>query len=163
LELRRKKLGNDHPDTLLSMYNLAVAYLVADRIDPALAHYLEAATGVERGGFRHESADLMVNHLVLFLEKLKQFDQAEACTGKWVGVVKERKGPDSLASASPLAGLGTNLIHQKKWAEAEAVLSESLAILLKQQPDGWLLISTQALLGAAILNQGRYADAEPLL
>src|SRR4051794_28000219 len=77
LELRRKKLRNDHPDTQQSMYNLATGYLAANKVDPALAHFREAAAGVEKGGFRHESADLMINNLVRFQEKLKQFDQAE--------------------------------------------------------------------------------------
>jgi serine/threonine protein kinase/tetratricopeptide (TPR) repeat protein len=163
LELRKTKLGANHPDTLTSVHNLATGYLTAHKADPVLALLREAAEGVERLGFRHEHAEQMVNDLITHLENLQQFDQAEGWRRKWVAVVKERTGADSLIYASPLAGLGSNLMLQKKWAEAEAVLRESLAILLKKQPDGWPRFSTESLLGAVLLGQGRYADAEPLL
>ena len=56
-----------------------------------------------------------------------------------------------------------NLLHQKKWADAELVLRDCLAIRAKQIPDSWLTFNTQSMLGGALLGQKKYADAEPLL
>ena len=78
-------------------------------------------------------------------------------------VVKERDGADSLPYASELAALGLNLLQQKKWTDADAVLRECLAIREKTQPDDWSTFNTQSMLGGALLGQKKYADAEPLL
>ena len=55
------------------------------------------------------------------------------------------------------------MLQQKKWAEAEPVLRDCLAIRQKQIPDSWLTFNTQSLLGGALLGQKKYAEAEPLL
>ena len=75
-------------------------------------------------------------------------------------MVKERSGADSLPYAGELAALGLNLLQQQKWADAEPVLRECLALREKQQPDDWRTFNTQSLLGAALLGQKKYADAE---
>ena len=47
--------------------------------------------------------------------------------------------------------------------DAEPVLRECLALREKQQPDAWTTFNTKSMLGAALLGQKKYADAEPLL
>jgi eukaryotic-like serine/threonine-protein kinase len=56
-----------------------------------------------------------------------------------------------------------NLLQQKKWAEAEPLLRERLAIREKTQPDVWFTFNTQSMLGGALLGQKKYAEAEPFL
>src|SRR5205085_3919931 len=51
----------------------------------------------------------------------------------------------------------------KKWAEAEPLLRECLAIRVQTQPDVWSTFNTQSMLGGALLGQKKYAEAEPLL
>jgi TolA-binding protein len=68
-----------------------------------------------------------------------------------------------LAEAGKFADMGLELLHQQKWAEAEPLLRQSLAIRAKVQPDAWTTFNTQSLLGGALLGQKKYADAEPLL
>jgi eukaryotic-like serine/threonine-protein kinase len=46
---------------------------------------------------------------------------------------------------------------------AEPLLRACLPVLEQQQPDAWTTFSTQSLLGAALLGQKKYAEAEPLL
>jgi eukaryotic-like serine/threonine-protein kinase len=49
-------------------------------------------------------------------------------------------------------------------AAAEPLLREVLRVQRLAYPEGsWRIASTQSLLGAALLDQGRYAEAEPLL
>jgi len=46
---------------------------------------------------------------------------------------------------------------------AEHMLRESLAIRRQHSPDDWTTYRTQAMLGASLAKQKRYAEAEPLL
>ena len=62
-----------------------------------------------------------------------------------------------------MAGLGLNLLRQKKWTEAESTLRECLALRQKRAPDAWSTFNAMSLLGGALLGQKKYADAEPLL
>ena len=59
-------------------------------------------------------------------------------------------------------GLET-LLGQQKWAEAEPLLRECLAIREKTQADVWSTFNTKSMLGGALLGQKKYAEAEPLL
>ena len=62
-----------------------------------------------------------------------------------------------------MAKLGFVRLQQKKWADAEPVFRDCLAIRQKQIPDSWLTFNTQSLLGGALLGQKKHAEAEPLL
>ena len=62
-----------------------------------------------------------------------------------------------------MAVRGLSLVRQGKWAEAEAVLRECLAIREKVQPDEWTTFNTRSLLGGSLLGQKKYAEAEPLI
>jgi hypothetical protein len=55
------------------------------------------------------------------------------------------------------------LIQQQKWAEGQLTLKECLAIRQQSQPDAWSTFNTQSMLGASLLGQKKYAEAEPLL
>ncbi|HWG45253.1 MAG TPA: tetratricopeptide repeat protein [Gemmataceae bacterium] len=70
---------------------------------------------------------------------------------------------NSSSHASALAVRGSMLLSQKKPIEAELKLRECLAIRQKIQPDDWTTFEAKSLLGEALLEQKKYADAEPLL
>jgi hypothetical protein len=70
---------------------------------------------------------------------------------------------DSPQLAGMLAQIGTSLLQQKKWTEAEPLLRECLAIREKTQPDVWSTFNTRSQLGGSLLGQKKYAEAEPLL
>jgi hypothetical protein len=55
------------------------------------------------------------------------------------------------------------LLHEKKPADAELKLRESLKIRQQTQPDDWTTFETKSLLGEALLDQRKFDDAEPLL
>ncbi|HZQ45744.1 MAG TPA: tetratricopeptide repeat protein, partial [Verrucomicrobiae bacterium] len=50
-----------------------------------------------------------------------------------------------------------------KFAEAEPLARECLAIREKQIPDAWRAFNARSMLGGTLLGQGKYAEAEPLL
>src|SRR5262249_47958864 len=68
--------------------------------------------------------------------------------------------PDTLASMRNLA-----LTHraQGKFAEAESVLREALAIRERNLPDDWQTFSDRSLLGSALAAQKKFLEAEPFL
>jgi eukaryotic-like serine/threonine-protein kinase len=156
-------LGGHHPSTLITLNALALAYRDAGELDKALPLLQQAAAGVEKARFAHGYAYIIVPALSNCLEQLGQYDQAEVWRRKWLAAVKDQHGPVSAAYAEELSGLGSNLLQQKKHADAEPILRESLAILRTKQPASSGMFHTQSLLGAALLGQQKYADAELLL
>ena len=97
--------------------------------------FQQLVAGLEKQQFQHTNAGAAISNLAFCHEQLQQFDQAEAWRRKWLAVVKERSGADSLPYVGELAALGLNLLQQKKWTDAETVLRECLAIREKAQPD----------------------------
>jgi serine/threonine protein kinase len=65
--------------------------------------------------------------------------------------------------AVALARLGKLLLQFGQPAEAEPLLRECLAIREKKMPDDFRRFNAVSLLGASLLGQQRYAEAEPLL
>jgi serine/threonine-protein kinase len=60
-------------------------------------------------------------------------------------------------------GYGQCLTQVGKYAEAEVVLRECLAIRRKQAPGAWTTFNTVSLLGEALAGQGKDLEAERLL
>jgi tetratricopeptide (TPR) repeat protein len=71
--------------------------------------------------------------------------------------------PDSAGRAKALAVRGSMLLLQKNPAQAELALRECLRIRQSTQPDDWTTYETKSTLGEALLDQQKFADAEPLL
>jgi hypothetical protein len=71
--------------------------------------------------------------------------------------------PNSPTHAAALAASAVILIGEKKPAEAELKLRECLTIRRKIQPDDWTTFETESMLGEALLDQKKYAEAEPRL
>ena len=73
------------------------------------------------------------------------------------------RNPYSPDHANALAARGSMLLLEKKSAEAELKLRECLRIRRKIQPDDWTTAATESDLGEALLQQRKFAEAEPLL
>src|SRR5262249_34346943 len=65
--------------------------------------------------------------------------------------------------AEALAVLGTRLLGQRKYAAAERVFRDCLAIREKEAPDAWTAFNARSLLGGALVGRREFAEAEPLL
>jgi hypothetical protein len=62
-----------------------------------------------------------------------------------------------------LTGLGQTLLEQSKFAAAEPVLRECLAIREKTEANVWTTFHARSMLGASLLGQKKFTEAEPLL
>ncbi|HKI19703.1 MAG TPA: tetratricopeptide repeat protein, partial [Isosphaeraceae bacterium] len=67
--------------------------------------------------------------------------------------------PGTLASMTALARVYLDV----KPAEAEPLLRQAMAIRDKMTPDDWSSFDTRSLLGASLVGQKKYAEAEPFL
>jgi hypothetical protein len=73
-------------------------------------------------------------------------------------------GKDDEISAADLAELlGQNLSKQRRYAEAEPLLRQAVAVREKRDPGDWGRFRARAFLGACLAGQRQYAQAEPLL
>src|SRR5262249_47887384 len=129
---RTAEFGEGDPRTLASMNNRAIAYDMTGKQDQALPIYLKLATDAEKRRFPDANAVL---NLIDFYERQRQFDRAEEWLRKWLAVKKDSPDAGHPAHEDGLAILGSNLLQQKKWVDAQSVLRECLAIREKKSPD----------------------------
>ncbi len=71
--------------------------------------------------------------------------------------------PNDASHADALTERGKSLLIEKKPAEAELNLRESLTIRQKTQADEWTTFETESLLGEALLDQKKFDEAEQRL
>ena len=159
-EVQVKKLGAQHQDYLVTLANLAFAYQVDGQLAKALALFTELVQSIEKQQFQHPYADRFLRALWQCHEQMKQFDRAEVWRHKWLAIVKAKNGPQSTAYADELFPLGLNLLHQKKYPDAEAMLRECLAIREKKEPEAVTTFASKFLLGEALLGQKKFSKAE---
>jgi tetratricopeptide (TPR) repeat protein/tRNA A-37 threonylcarbamoyl transferase component Bud32 len=164
--VRRKesKLGPDHPDTLISRTQLASAYYSAGRYADAVPlHEATLKARESRLGAGHPETLASRNGLAGTLEALGRWVDAEALRRRNLALRRAGDKVDSLLLAGDLAELSRDLVQLGKSSEAESLLRECVAIREKAIPDDWRRFFGMSLLGRAISDQGRYAEAEPLV
>jgi tetratricopeptide (TPR) repeat protein len=164
--LRREiqAVGKDHYETIRTAFNLGVNYHDAGRLDDAVRvfdDWLPRAAKVLPVG--HDVRDFGRSAGAETYAGAGRHDRAEPLLREAADLVKLRAGADAPAYAGQLAMLGLNLLHQRKWADAEPVLRECLAIRDKKQAGTWTTFNTRSMLGGALLGRKKYAEAEPLL
>jgi hypothetical protein len=79
LEIRRRSIGGDHPDTLTSIHNLATTYDALGRYADAERLYLEVCEAKRRVlGEVHPATTLSIARLAGMHVKIKRYDEAES-------------------------------------------------------------------------------------
>jgi tetratricopeptide (TPR) repeat protein len=164
LEQRRKKQGAEHPQTLLALANLGVNYRDAGRVDDGIRCLEEALAALRQfPGPLPAYLTWVPGTLAQTYDRAKQYTKSELLYREFLQQGRKQFGHDDPRTAGLMAQLGLNLLAQKKYAEAEPVLRECLAVRAKKQPDDWSTFNTKSMLGAALSGQKKYTDAEPLL
>jgi tetratricopeptide (TPR) repeat protein len=92
-------------------------------------------------------------------ERTNDLAKAEALCRKLMDIRRRQLGSAHVVVAESLARLGQVLLKQGKYAQAEPLLRESLAVWQKQWPDNWRRFWTMSLLGGARLGLARYIEA----
>ena len=159
LKRQEAKLGRHHPDTQMTVANLGVNYKDAGRLKEAIPLLEEAHQAAKRFPTLRGFATPLIDAYVKAGENAKLADLLR----EQLAEARKTLPKDSPQLAGLLAQIGSSLLEQKKWTEAEPLLRECLAIREKQKPDEWLTFNTKSMLGGALLGQKKYAEAEPLL
>ncbi|MFO0881215.1 MAG: serine/threonine-protein kinase [Gemmataceae bacterium] len=159
LPLREKTLGRGHPDTLTTVANLGVNYRDAGRLMEATPLLEEA----HRAAKKHASLRWVGPQLVGAYTKAGKPAEAARLIDELLADARKTLPKDSPQLAEQLAPFGLALLGLKRFAEAEPLLRECLAIREAKEPDAWATFNTQSMLGGALLGQEKYADTEPLL
>jgi tetratricopeptide (TPR) repeat protein len=162
-DMRVMLLGALHPDTIYTLHNLGSAYNADGQTEKALAMYQRAAAGLEKREFAHAAARQIVHDLSDLLDQHGQSEQADVWRQKWLVAVKTREGPSSPAYTNALAQLGGDLVQSKQYDKAEPILRECAALVRTHQPEDLTRSLVESWLGTVLLEQKKYADAEPLL
>jgi eukaryotic-like serine/threonine-protein kinase len=158
-------LGADHPNTAAAKSSLAL--LLMTKGDAANAEtLLRTAVDVKRRvfGATHPEVALTLNSLALTVEVQGRLEEAQALFEDCARIARPHLG-----EAHPrLLGYEIN-IARVRIARGDAPSTEpSLRRILSARgqsypPGDWRIAQAQSLLGAALMAQGRYDEAEPLM
>jgi tetratricopeptide (TPR) repeat protein len=164
VEQSQEGLGVDHPDTLIAMNNLAGLLRDLGEFVEATDMFRKTVTEATRKlGFAHSHTQIYVRNLADCYAKAGQPENAEPLWRQLAEFWKEKAGAESPQYARELNSLGLNLNEQHNSADAEPILREALRIREQAEAGVWTTFSTRSVLGAALMGQSKYAEAEPLL
>jgi serine/threonine protein kinase/tetratricopeptide (TPR) repeat protein len=164
LAARKAKLGSDHPSTYSSQNNLALAYQARGHLDRAIALFEQTLAGLDAKLGKDHPRTLMTEHdLAIAFEARGNLSRAESMLREVLARRQQTLGAAHPEVAADLIDIGEVLLKEQKWAEAEPVLRQGRAILQADLIDDWRKANAKSLLGASLLGQKRYGEAEPFL
>jgi len=161
---RERVLGPEHPETLISVNNLAGLFRAQGRYDEAEPLYKRALAAKERVlGPEHFDTLVSVHSLATLFKLQGRYSEAELLYKRAVEGSERAIGPEhphTLISVNALADL---FIEQGRYDEAEPLYTRALAgrerVLGPEHPDTLESVNNLADL---FNSQGRYDEAEPL-
>ena len=175
LELNRKTRGQEHPNTSAALHDLA---LIADaRGDHRSAQLLlQRALDMNRKalGQRHPIVATTLNNLSRVLIAQGRHDEAAVALQEALAIARPALGDDHQLVGIYSLNLATVHLARKEARLAEPLAREGLRIRLRAPgflpsrrrtvlEDDWSLGAIKSLLGASLLAQARYSEAEALL
>jgi tetratricopeptide (TPR) repeat protein len=164
LELRKDYQGVDHPDTLRTMNNLASGYRAADKLDRAIPLWEQALRlSRMRLGSDHSDTLTSMNNLASGYKAGKQPEKALALLNEAAIAVEKRRFRHEFA-AKIVDNLVFTLEDLKQFGEAEIWRRKWLAFVKESSgADSLPYAGALELLGANLLQQEKWTDAESLL
>ena len=165
LKISAKTLGKDHANTLLYAYNLTVNFRDGGRLAEAAKVTEEWLPRVRKKfGWNHPDTQKVRAYGAGHLPPGGPMDPGRAVAPRICQYRQAEVRPRVAPVRREVGALSSqNLLHQKKYADAEPLLRECLAVRGQKEPDAWTTFNTQSMLGSALLGQKKYAAAEPLL
>jgi serine/threonine protein kinase len=164
LPLYEAKRGPAAAETLNTRNLLALGYVDGGRPAEAIPLFKELVRRFEklRGQDGPETITNLLN-LAMAYDSANQVADAERTLREILERAGSRPRADVARLAQTKAHLGWILVRQARWAEAEPILRDCLQIREALQPELWATFNTRSQLGASLLGQGRYGEAESLI
>ena len=127
LDLRKKNLGPDHPDTLESASNLAEAYVKAgDLREATRLHEETLKLRLDKLGPDHPDTLTSMNNLAVAYHDAGRFDEALRLQEVALEMRRLRLGADHRETLSSMGNLGTLYISLGRFKEAEPLFTETV-------------------------------------
>jgi tetratricopeptide (TPR) repeat protein len=149
-------LGRDHPDTLLTVGNLGVNLRDAGRGAEGLPLLQEAY----RASQVHPRLRWIGFPLLETYQRQGELEQAAEMVAEILPEARRQLPPNSLPLSAQLVKLGQLLLDARRPEQAGPLLEECWQIRQQHQPDAWSSHFVRALLGTALLQQEKFAEAE---
>jgi MoxR-like ATPase len=164
IEIRKRVLGDEHPDTLASIANLASTYRKQGRWKESEVLGVQVIGVMKRVlGDEHPDTLASIGSLASTYGDQGRWKEAEALEVQVMGMMKRVLGdehPDTLIS---LANLASTYKNQGRWKEAEELEVQVIEVMKKvlgdEHPDTVISLGSLAL---TYKNQGRWKEAEEL-
>jgi tetratricopeptide (TPR) repeat protein len=166
LGIRRRVQGPEHPETIFTSNQLAVVYSRPGG-NPEAAEKLYRETLAEQRrilGPDHPDALLTLDNLGILLTNLPgRYAEAEQIIKESAEARARVLGPTHVDTLATRVVLGMVRIQQHEFREAETELRAACDAFATAKLQVWQRYSCSAMLGAALVAQKRYGEAEPLL
>jgi tetratricopeptide (TPR) repeat protein len=164
LETLRRVYGEDNTWTITSTRTLGLLYCFTGRFKEAEALLQRTVDATRRVlGAEHVNLATAATWLGILYQDEGKTDLAEQTLTEAVALDRKRFQPGELITRSGLTSLGRLRLAEQRYSEAESLLREAGSGEGNQQLMMWDTCDRQSLLGASLLGQGKYAEAEPLL
>ncbi|NEQ81057.1 MAG: tetratricopeptide repeat protein, partial [Moorea sp. SIO2I5] len=164
LDLRKRLLGEEHPDVATSLNNLAALYSRQGRYQQAEPLYQQALQLFKRLlGEEHLDVATSLNNLAFLYESQGRYQEAEPLYQQALDLRKRLLGEEHPDVATSLNNLAFLYSSQGRYQEAEPLYQQALQlkkrVLGEEHPSVATSLNNLAFLYES---QGRYQEAEPL-
>jgi CHAT domain-containing protein/Tfp pilus assembly protein PilF len=164
LNIRRKTVGPDHPDTATSLNNLALLYDATGAYARAETLYKRAlAIRQKTLGAEHPDTAVTLNNLAEVYHTIGAYDKAEPLYQRALAIRESKLGSEAPETAASLNNLAALYHDLGLYAKAEPLYERALAVTEKargpEHPDTAVSLNN---LAAYYYGVGAYAKAEPL-
>ena len=164
LAIYEKILGAEHPDTAISLNNLASLLYNQGKYDQAESLCQRALAIREKIlGAEHPDTAINLNYLAHLLSNQGKYDQAEPLYQRALAIQEKILSAEHPNTANSLNNLAVLLKDQGKYDQAEPLYQRALAIREKilgaEHPATATSLNNLAIL---LKDQGKYDQAEPL-
>jgi eukaryotic-like serine/threonine-protein kinase len=175
LATNRKTRGDVHPNTASTLHDLALIS-VARRDHAKAEALLRTALDIARKtlGDKHPVVATTLNSLSHVFSAERRFDEAAAALQEALAIARPALGSEHQLVAIYAINLAAVQLLRNQAASAEDLLREALLIRAHAPgivpsrrrtitDDDWSVVRTKALLGATLVAQQRYGEAEAIL
>jgi len=165
LDLRRRILGDRHPDTLTTMQELGELYIGAGKYDQAEA-VLGPLLEVRRRklGLYHEDTLRAMNDLAGVMQYRGDYGHAARLRAEVLDGDRRVLGPDHPHTIIATNNLASSYSALGRYPQAADLLRQELDIEKRVMgPDHPITLSCMNILAGSLRNQGKYAEAEVLV
>ena len=144
-----------------SLANLGINYRDAGQMEECFRCFDEALSlARKRPGPPTADWVQLQGEMASVFDRAEKLDKAEAVYRELLNHAQKQYGRFDARTATLMAQLGSNLLRQKRYSEAQAILNDCLVIRAKADPDAWTTFNTKSALGGALLGQKKFAEAK---